>query len=490
MSAIANLFTSTLAGIATAQSNSPFQQCVKKALSHDDSLYSFPQDILYQVQDVKIYNLDYPVIPAAVVYPKTTQQTSDVVVCAREAGIPIQARSGGHSYCNYGRGGENGYLSVDMKNRKEFTYNHQDHTITFGPGNRLQDLTNKMKPFGRTMAYGPSGHIGSGGHMTIGGIGVLGRQLGLGVDQVVEAECVLSNGTVVMTSATSSSDLFWAIRGAGFSFAIVTRFTMRTAPAPGDIVQFSYNITTGNAKALASTFRAWQDFVAQPHLTRRFGCTLSLFDKTLVFGGTYFGPRGDFNQLNLRRVLPGGDSKGLNVQSSVATKAFKDVESFALDAFGGIPAHFYAKSLKTTNRTLLSERAIDAMFNYIETADKGPVPWFITWDLEGGAIADVPQTSTAYWNRDAVYFMQSYVISPVGKTPDTSKRFLSGLNAVVQRETGIDDSAYPGYVDNQLQHPQKAYWGGNLERLERVKAMYDPENVIRNPQSVRPARGA
>ena len=102
MSSIANFFTSTLAGIATAQANSPFQKCVKNALGHDDHLYSFPQDVLYQVQDVKIYNLDYPVIPAAVVYPKTTQQVSDVVVCANNAGVPVQARSGGHSYCNYG----------------------------------------------------------------------------------------------------------------------------------------------------------------------------------------------------------------------------------------------------------------------------------------------------------------------------------------------------------------------------------------------------
>lgn len=377
-----------------------------------------------------------------------------------------------------------------MKNIKNFEYNQQDHTITFGPGNRLQDLTDKLKPIGRTMAYGPSGHIGSGGHMTIGGIGVLGRQLGLGADQVVEAECVLGNGTVVRASETSSSDLFWAIRGAGFSFAIVTQFRMRTAPAPGDTVQFAYNITAGDSKALAGTFKAWQKFVAQPGLTRLFGCTLTLTDKLLIFSGTYFGPREDFNRLNLQAVLPNGDSGGLQVQSSVVTKLFDEIGDFALDAFGGVPAHFYAKSLKTTNQTLLSDQAVDAMFEYIHHADKGSPLWFVTWDLEGGAIADVPQSSTAYWNRDALYFLQSYVIDLVNDVSDKSKRFLTGLNQVIQQQTGADDSAYPGYVDNQLQDPQRAYWGGNLERLERVKAMFDPENVIQNPQSVKSAAQA
>lgn len=481
-------FTNTISGIAHAQANSPFQQCIRDALGNHGKQFAFPQDVLFQAQDVQPYNLDHPIIPAAVVYPKSPDEVSNVVICAHDAGIAVQPRSGGHSYCNYGLGGEDGALSVDMKHFKDFDYDSQDQTVTFGPGNHLGDLTDKLKPLDRVMAYGPSRDIGSGGHMTIGGLGVLGRQLGLGADQVISADVVLGNGTQVTATENTNSDLFWAIRGAGFSFGIVTSFNMQTAPAPRDVTQFAYNITAGKATDLADTFKQWQRLIAQPDLTRLFGCTLTLTEGLLIFSGTYFGSRPEFDQFNLETILPGSHSS-LNIQSDVVTKTFNDIGAFALDLFGGVPAHFYAKSLKTTPKTLLSDDAVDAMFEYIDKTDKGTPIWFVTWDLEGGAISDVEQRSTAYWNRDALYFLQSYVVSLFDDVSEKSKDFVDGLNRVIQEQTGADDSAYPGYVDERLPNPQRSYWGDNVPRLEEIKAAVDPDNVFRNPQSIRPAVG-
>ncbi|EME40272.1 hypothetical protein DOTSEDRAFT_91483 [Dothistroma septosporum NZE10] len=487
MSSIVDAFSNTITGIAHAQANSPFQQCIRHALGNHGKQFAFPQDILYQAQDVHPYNLDHPLIPAAVVYPKTSDEVSDVVICAHDAGIAVQPRSGGHGYCNYGLGGENGALSVDMKHFKDFNYNKDDHSITCGPGNRLGDLTDKLKPLDRVMAYGPSRDIGAGGHMTIGGIGVLGRQLGLGADQVISVDCVLGNGSQVTATESTNSDLYFAIRGAGFNFGIVTSFRMQTAPAPREVTQFAYNITAGKATDLADTFKQWQKFIAQPDLTRKFGCTLTLTEGLLIFGGTYFGPRSDFNQLNIEAILPNSHSR-LNVHSSIVTETFNEIGALALDLFGKVPAHFYAKSLKTTPKTLLSDDAVDAMFEYIEKTDKGTHIWFVTWDLEGGKISDVPQKSSAYWNRDALYFLQSYVVSLLDDVGEKSKKFLDGLNKVVQEKTGADESAYPGYVDERLSDPHRSYWGGNVPRLQEIKAAVDPDNVFRNPQSIKPAK--
>lgn len=103
----------------------------------------------------------------------------------------------------------------------------------------------------------------------------------------------------------------------------------------------------------------------------------------------------------------------------------------------------------------MSDDAVDAVFEYIEKTDKGTPIWFVVWDLGGGAISDVPQKSSAYWNRDALYFLQSYVVSLMDDVSDQSKDFLDGLNQVIQEQTGADDSAYPGYVDERLPNPQR-----------------------------------
>ncbi|KAH9818567.1 glucooligosaccharide oxidase [Teratosphaeria destructans] len=468
-----------------ALAKSDFKQCIEAALNHEFDLYAFPGgfDIFYQQIAVHPYNLDYPLTPAAVTYPKTSEQVAAVVSCAHSAGIGVQARSGGHSYLNYGLGGTDGALVVDMKHFTDFTYN-SDETVTFGAGNKLRDLTQKLKAINRVMAYGVTPSIGSGGHMTIGGIGPLGRQYGLGCDQIVSMKLVLASGKIVQASAVSETDLYFAMRGAGFSFAIVTEFTMQTFPSPGDAIQYNFNVSVSDTKGLAKTFKEWQTLISQPDLTRKFASVLTLTNDVMIISGTFYGSEAEFGALNLGSKFA-ESNLGLKVTSEIATKLVYEVEEAALATVGDLPVHFYGKSLKYTNKTLMSDQAIDAMFDYIDKADKGTLIWVVIWDLEGGAISDLAQDATAYWNRDALYFLETYVVSLVGKTDQKSIDFADGLNKVIQQNVpGIDDSAYPGYVDNRLPDPQKSYWGGNVARLQKIKAAVDPDNVFRNPQTI------
>jgi hypothetical protein len=332
------------------------------------------------------------------------------------------------------------------------------------------------------MAYGEVGVIGTGGHLTIGGLGTLSRQLGVGADQIVSAQCVLANGTAVTASASTNPDLFFAIRGAGFSFAIVTEFTMKTAPAPTVITKYAYTIAANDANSFASTFQAWQKLGSQPSLDRRFSSIVTLSEGSMVINGNFYGPKSDFDKLNTQSILP-TNSSDVEVDITVGQVPFEGLGDPALTSSGSFPIPFYAKSAKTPNNKLLSDTAIKSMFSYINGTEKGAPVWLVIWDLGGGAISDVPQTATAYWHRDAAYFMQSYVVNLEGPVTDASRKFLSGLSSLVQKET-CDESAYPGYVDPELANPQKSYWGGNVPRLQQIKAAIDPNNVFRNPQSV------
>lgn len=100
-----NLLVATVltAATATTAQNAPFVQCLQAALSNDTSTWMLPNDPMFLQGDVHPYNLNYNTVPAAISFPKTQEQVSEVVKCAHTAGVAVQARSGGHSYANYGK---------------------------------------------------------------------------------------------------------------------------------------------------------------------------------------------------------------------------------------------------------------------------------------------------------------------------------------------------------------------------------------------------
>lgn len=155
------------------------------------------------------------------------------------------------------------------------------------------------------------------------------------------------------------------------------------------------------------------------------------------------------------------------------------------------PAHFYAKSLKFTQDTLPSPPAIAEIVDYAlsNATDPGTPLWFILFDLAGGKINDVASNATSYFHRDALLWLQSYTVNLLvgdGGVSARQKGFLNGLNKKIRELVpGVDNAAYPGYVDNRLEDFATSYWGGNVERLRGIKARYDAEDVFRNGQSIR-----
>ncbi|CAK4007347.1 FAD-binding domain-containing [Lecanosticta acicola] len=480
--------TNDLLGILTP--GGPFQRCIKAALSNDASLYGFPDilgavnlpvvsDLTYDLSDVHPYNLDYRYQPAAVTYPTSAQQAATVVQCALQFGVAIAPRTGGHGYADFCLGGRDGALVIDTKNLNSFRLN-ADGSVTFGAGLRLRDLTDHLASIGRTAAFGVVGDIGTGGHCTIGGLGPLSRQLGTCADQLLSSQCVTASGQVATASPYENPDLFFAIRGAAASFCLVTEFTLSTIPSI-PVTHFQFNITFGTVTDLAPFFIQYQNFIAQPDLPREFSCTLTLLQDTIIFQGVYSGDVSGFDQLNLQAILPFGNPS-LQIVSKIVTTVTHDLVYAIQDIFGLLPTHFYAKNLKFTPRTLMSPAAVEAMFEYIQNTNKGTLAWFIVWDLEAGRTNDFPASHSAYVHRDALYYMQIYLVDLLALSSSVNpaiKSFANGLHALMQQLVpGVDDAAYPGYVDPELPAPQRAYWGVNVPYLQAVKRKWDPRNLF------------
>ena len=465
---------------------------IKSALNHDSSLYSFPSKMQYQEDDVRRFNLDVKTVPACVTYPKTTEQVVAIVKVAIENGVHVQAKSGGHSYANFSS--PDGGIVVDLKRFRQYSMDQTTWRATVGAGILLGELTKLMYNSGRrAMAYGVCPHVGIGGHATIGGLGPSSRLWGSALDHVEEVEVVTADGRILRASDKQNSDLFWALKGAGAGFGIITTFVLRTEPAPESVVHYSFSFTLGSWSTLAGVFKEWQAFVSRKDLTWSFASTANITPAGLLINGTYFGTRDQYDSIMEQVTFPANASKSTVLLKDWLGAVATWWENIRLHMAGGIPAHSFSKSLCFNGVQLIPDSVVDLIFNKLETAEKGTPLWFVTFDLAGGQVNCVPRDATSYAHRDVLFSLQSYAIcaEPLANVSDTTKAFLSGINeaivaAMKEADEPSDFGAYPGCVDLSLDHPQRCYWRYNLPRLEEIKGRWDPRDVFSNPQSVRP----
>ncbi|CAG7946204.1 unnamed protein product [Penicillium nalgiovense] len=465
---------------ALAASHEALRSCFENVLT-DRGSFAFAGDLFYD-RIVNRYNLNIPVTPAALAFPTSSQQVADIVKCAADNGYPVQARSGGHSYGNYGLGGTDGAVAIKLKHLKHFSMDNTTWQATIGAGSLLSDVTQRLyHAGGRAMSHGICPQVGSGGHFTIGGLGPTSRQFGASIDHVMEVEVVLANSSIVRASDTKNQDLFWAIKGAASGYGIVTEFKVRTEPEPGTAVQYTYSMEIGNPKKQAALFKSWQAFVSDPALTRKMASTLTVLENSMAISGTFFGTKEEYNSLNLSNKFPGANGDALIFDDWLGLVAHW-AEDLILGLAAGIPTNFYAKSTSWTPQTLMTPETIDKMFDYIGAVDKGTLSWFLLFDFQGGYINDIPTNATAYAHRDVLIWLQSYTINLLGHVSQAQINFLNGLHKIVTNGD-LPITAYPGYVDPLMPNAPEAYWGTNLPRLQQIKEQVDPNNVFRNPQS-------
>jgi len=463
------------------------QKCLSTALGGDGSLVAYPSNLLYQLIDVHPYNLNIAVDPVAITYPTSTEQVSSIIVCATQSDLKVQARSGGHSYGNYGvGGGQPNTLTIDLKNFQQFDMNTTDWTAWIGAGTQLGDVSSRLLANGnRAMAHGVCPQVGIGGHATIGGLGPASRMWGAALDHVIEAEVVLANGSVVNASAADNTDVFWAVKGAAASFGVVTQFKVVTHPAPGSAVQYSYVFGGLPFSGIpAQRFKDWQAFISNPNLSWQFASELILSTAGLIITGTFFGTQAEYDAMNMTSIFPDSSSSSVVVIDSWAGMVANWAENLVLEVGGGIPSSFYSKSLAMDSTQLLANSTIDALMSFLDDTATGSLFWFVIFDLEGGYVSTISSNATAYAHRDALIWLQSYAVDLSGVS-NTTTSFLDALNAVITTvDPSVTDAAYPGYVDPRLTDGPEAYWGSNLAQLKSIKAELDPTDVFHNPQSV------
>ncbi|KAJ7589559.1 hypothetical protein C8J56DRAFT_938917 [Mycena floridula] len=395
-------------------------------------------DILYQLDAVKPYNLDIPIVPAAVIRPSTAEDVAAAIQCAVESPVKVQAR-----------GGE--------RRRSQLC-----ELFTIGSGTLLDDVTKRLHDAGgRAMAHG-----------TFPQFGPVSRLWGSALDHMLEVEVVLANSTITRARETTPISSGYAIKGAAAGFGVVTEFVVKTHPEITEVVQYSYSLSLGSHAAMAQSFAPWQNVISDPSLTRKLATEVV----------TFFGTKDEYDTFDFESRLAGNATVKTTVIKDWLGAVASRAENEALQIASGISGAFYSKSLTFTNSTLIPTSGIENLFKFFRfDPDKGTLIWFAIFDLEAGAVNDVAQDATAYAHRDALFYLQTYAVGLFAMT-DTIRNFITGINQIIQDSMpGVDFGVYAGYVDPALDNAQAKYWGSNLPRLEAIKTAIDPNDVFHNP---------
>jgi FAD/FMN-containing dehydrogenase len=398
---------------------------------------------------------------------------------ARETGTLLAVRSGGHNAG--GLGVWDDALVVDLSPMNSVHVDAAQGTVRVEGGATWGDVDHATHPFGLAVPSGFISTTGVGGLTLGGGIGYLTRQAGFTIDNLLSADVILADGSPVTASADEHPDLFWALRGGGGNFGVVTSFQFRGVP----VSMVVGGPTLFELERGPEILKFWSEFIdnAPPEINGWFGfLTVPPADP--------FPP-----ELQLKKMC--GIVWCVNAPPERAAELLAPVRALepALDGVAEMPFPvlqsafdaLYPKGQQWYWRTdFVDELTDESIAVHVEHAAQLPT-WQSTMHLYpiDGAAHDVAPEDTALSYRKARY---GQVI--VGVDPDPANN-----DAMINWAKAYHDALHPysaggGYV-NMMMHDEgpervRASYGDNYDRLVEVKRRYDPQNLFRINQNIAP----
>jgi len=403
--------------------------------------------------------------PVAVVRPATAADVAEAVRAAIEYEQPVSVRSGGHGAVPATEG-----VVVDLAELADVDV-HDDGTVSVGAGARWGDVAEALAPHGLAVSSGDTRDVGVGGLALGGGIGWLVRTHGLTVDAVREVEVVTSAGAVVTADAASHPDLFWAVRGGGGNFGIVTRFRFETAPVGGLVGGH----VTFDQSEVGAVLRAWRDLtLASPDGLNSTLLILPPFSPEMPAGPQLaVAARG--SEAELRELLAPLLSLASVSEVSLGPIAYADLLEAAPP--GKPPFQFVGGNGFVPE---LSDELIEAC----ELALQGSTPTMLMLRALGGAFTRVAPDATPIAFRDAEALLMANGVLAADAPEEQVALTRLDLDRVLAFTSGRYANFTQEYGQDVL---ETIYPPETLDRLRRVKAQYDPGDVFRGVHHIVPA---
>jgi FAD/FMN-containing dehydrogenase len=409
--------------------------------------------------------------PARVLRPGSVADVRAGVRFAASSGLFLSVRGGGHGFPGFGT--NDGGVVIDLSKLADVEIiDKERHLVRIGGGATWGQVAAALAPHGLAISSGDTKSVGVGGLTLTGGIGWKVRKYGLALDNVAAAELVTASGHVVRASAEENPELFWAIRGGGGNFGVVTAFDFVAHPTT-DI--FCGKIAFPASEA-AIVLQGWADYLraAPEELT-----------STVAFANPFAG--GPEAPVEIH-VAFDGDDPGLAAQAIDPIRRLGTVtgDDVALRPYadtleeGAPPPRGLQFAVRSAFADHESVPEVLRILAEVRASERSP---FIAVRSLGGAVSRVPDDATAYAHRQAELM---FVTTSAGPKPAVEAA-RPALEAIWERLTPHVSGAYANFLTSATEEDVAAIYPPEVQyRLAAVKRRYDPGNLFAGNHNVRP----
>jgi FAD/FMN-containing dehydrogenase len=441
-----------------------------RVIAPDDAGYDQARTVFYGGIDRR---------PAAIVRAVDAGDVSRLVSLARNTGLELAVRSGGHSTA--GHSTSDGGIVLDLSDMRALQIDVQGRTAWAETGLTAGEYTNAAGAYGLATGFGDTGSVGIGGLTLGGGVGYLVRKHGLTIDDLLAAEIVTADGRLLYVDNESHPDLFWAIRGGGGNFGVVTRFKFRLhpvdtivggmlmLPATSDTIAAFIAEAEAAPEELSTIANVMpappMPFVPEAHHGRR-----------VIFGLLcYAGP----TEAGERAVAP---FRALATPVVDMVRPMRYPEIYPPDD----PDYHPTAVGRTLFVDSIGRRAGETIVAHLEASDASLRVAQLR--VLGGAMARVPADATAFAHRQRRIMVNVAAFYDGPEDRAVREAWVADFAAALRRDGAGEAGAYVNFLgDEGEDRVRAAYPGATWERLRAIKARYDPTNLFRLNQNIPPA---
>ncbi len=434
-----------------------------------------PSDDAYE-QARHVFNLAFDRHPAAIVRAADSGDVIAAVRFAREHGMRLAVRAGGHSVPGYSTADD--ALVIDLSQMRDVRIDPERMVAWAEAGVTAGEYTRAAGQHGLATPFGDAASVGIAGLTLGGGIGFLVRKHGLTIDSLIAAEVVTADGRLVRASADENPDLFWALRGGGGNFGIVTSLEYRLHPVA---------MVYGGALILPATRDALRGIAPIAAMAPD---ELSVIVNVMAAPPAPFVPEAWHGRL-VAVIL--GVHAGDMADGERAWAPFRSLATPVADVVGPMPYPAIYEFTRESNRpgahairSLLVDAIDDATVDAILAAMARPTTAgaIVQLRVYGGAMARVPAEATAFASRGAAGMLA--VITPFTDEATVAEHE-AWTQALYEAFRPRAAGAYVNFLaDEGEARIREAYPRETYERLATVKARWDPDNMFRLNQNIRP----
>jgi len=418
--------------------------------------------------------------PAVIVKVAGADDVARVIAFARETGLELAVRSGGHS--GAGHCTTDGGIVLDLSSLKAIDIDARGRTAWAETGLTAGEFSTAVGAHGLALAFGDTGSVGIGGITLGGGIGYLVRKQGLTIDSLLAADVVTADGELVRADESTLPDLFWAIRGGGGNFGVATRFYYRLHALPQIV---------GGMLLLPASADTVAGFIAAAEAAPE---ELSTIANVMPAPPMPFVPQEHHGKLAIMALMAyAGDAE----RGERAMAPFRALATPIADQLRPMPyAEIYppddpAYHPIAAGRTMFVDHVehddARTMIEWIEEHMRSSNAQLAVAQVRvlGGAMARVPADATAFAHRASRIMVNVAALYGAVEDGPVHEAWVDRFATALRQS---DRGAYVNFLGNEGENRiRAAYPGRTWERLAEIKRRYDPTNLFRRNQNIAPA---